>query len=114
MTKLTEEERQRLCVAKFRDMSDHMLSEMPGTVMELAEKYVRIRDKFTKTSKFLLDTLPHAPSENAASNLTPTEREFFLSGFTESEQCEECGNIIAECWCDDFDSIENNQESNDD
>jgi hypothetical protein len=63
MTKLTEEERQRLCVAKFRDMSDHMLSEMPGTVMELAEKYVRIRDKFTKTSKFLMDTLPHAPSE---------------------------------------------------
>lgn len=63
MTTLTQEERQRLCVAKFRDMSDHMLSEMPGTVMELAEKCVRIRDKFIKTSKFLLDTLPHAPSE---------------------------------------------------
>jgi len=63
MTKLTEEERARICVAKFRDMSDEMLSEMPGTVMKLAEKYVRTKDKFTKTSKFLMDTLPHAPSE---------------------------------------------------
>lgn len=62
---MTEEERTRLCVAKFRDMPDDMLSEMPGTVMELAEKYVRMRDKFTKTSRFLMDTLPHAPSEMA-------------------------------------------------
>lgn len=61
MTKLTEEERQRLCVAKFRDMSDELLSEMPGTVMELAQKYVRTKDKFDKTSGFLMKALEFAP-----------------------------------------------------
>ena len=54
MTKLTEEERQRLCVAKFRDMSDELLSEMPGTVMELAQKYVRTKDKLDKTKPIFL------------------------------------------------------------
>ena len=63
MTKLTEEERARICVAKFRDMSDGMLSEMPSTVMELAQKYVRATNKLEKTSAFLMKTLEHAPVE---------------------------------------------------
>jgi len=61
MTKLTEEERQRLCVAKFRDMSDEMLSEMPGTVMELANKYLQTLGKFRKMSEMLIKAAEHLP-----------------------------------------------------
>lgn len=59
--KMTEEERSRLCVAKFRDMSDGMLSEMPGTVMELAEKYMQTLGKFRKMSEMLIKAAEHLP-----------------------------------------------------
>ncbi len=54
MTILTTEERQRLCVAKFRDMSDDMLCEMPGTVMHLGSSYREVRRKLeVMTASFL-------------------------------------------------------------
>ena len=61
MTTLTQEERQRICVAKFRDMSDEMLSEMPGTVMELAKKYMQTLGKFRKMSEMLIKAAEHLP-----------------------------------------------------
>lgn len=63
MTKLTEEERQRLCVAKFRDMSDEMLSEMPGSVLELAKKYHETTRKFRKMSDIFIMAADHLPSD---------------------------------------------------
>ena len=61
--KMTEEERSRLCVAKFRDMSDEMLSEMPGTVMGLAEKYYQSTRKLKKMSEMMIKVAEHLPKD---------------------------------------------------
>jgi hypothetical protein len=60
--KMTEEERARLCVAKFRDMSDEMLSEMPGTVMVLAEKYYNSTRKLKKMAEMMIKVAEHIPT----------------------------------------------------
>lgn len=61
--KMTEEERSRLCVAKFRDMSDEMLSEMPGTVMGLADKYHQSTRKLKKMSDMMIKVVDHIPKD---------------------------------------------------
>ena len=60
--KMTEEERSRLCVAKFRDMSDEMLSEMPGSVLELAEQFIKADRKLKKLAEMMIKVAEHIPA----------------------------------------------------
>lgn len=78
--KMTEEERSRLCVAKFRDMSDEMLSEMPGTVKELAEKYYSSTRKLKKLGKVFTDISEHLPPEAMIHIMVELSAELVTSG----------------------------------
>ncbi len=80
MTVLTTDERQRICVAKFRDMPDDMLAEMPSTVLCLAKDYHEAKRKLRILEGLLMKHGKQMPGDMLADIAATLATDMVLSG----------------------------------